>query len=74
MNRNHLNGGLIAIFPILVTIVTDFIVSTKPTTLNCMVAATALLILVSGLRHAGKNEASVARIPTRRRESRRPAR
>lgn len=83
MNRNHLRGALIALFPIMVSIVTGFILSATRSAgtignhaspVNCMIAATALLILAAGLRHCGRPEPSPAGRSTTRRELRRPGR
>jgi hypothetical protein len=74
MNRNHLHGGLIALFPILVTIATDFLVSsTRSTSPSCAILI-CLLILTIAMRMAGQKQAAPALSPRERRESRQRSR
>jgi|HubBroStandDraft_3_1064219.scaffolds.fasta_scaffold236548_2 hypothetical protein len=73
MNRNHLHGGLIALFPILVTIPTDFLVSSTRSSPSCAILI-CLLILTIAMRTAGQKQAAPALSPTERRESRRRVR
>ena len=74
MNRNHLHGALIALFPILVCVATEFIVSaTRVAPANCAMVI-CLLILTAAVRMGGQNQTSPALSPRERRESRRQAR
>jgi hypothetical protein len=71
MNRDHLRGGLIALFPILVCIATDCLVSvTRRGPANCGFII-SLLILTVAIRMGGPKRVSPARSPTARRELRR---
>jgi hypothetical protein len=74
MNRNHIHGALIALFPILVTIATDFLVSsTRSASPSCAIII-CLLILTIAIRMAGQKQAAPALTYRERRESRRQAR
>jgi uncharacterized membrane protein len=74
MNRNHLHGALIALFPILVCIATEFIVSaTRGAPSNCVIAL-SLLILTVAIRMGGQKQPAPALSPRERRELRRQAR
>jgi hypothetical protein len=74
MSRNHLHGALIALFPILVCIATDFIASaTHGAPANCLIAI-CLLILTVAIRMGGQKLPVPALSPRERRESRRQAR
>lgn len=73
MNRNHLRGGLIALFPILVAIATDFLVSSTRSASPSAILI-CLLILTIAIRMAGQKQAVPASSPRERQESRRPAR
>ncbi len=73
MNRNHLHGALIAIFPILVSIATGFIVSAVRSAPPGFAMVICLLILTAALRMGGQKQAEPARSPREPRESRRRA-
>ena len=74
MNRDHLRGGLIALFPILVCIATDCLVSaTRQGPANCGIAV-SLLILTVAIRMGGPKQDSPALSPIERRELRRQRR
>jgi hypothetical protein len=74
MNRNHLHGGLIALFPILVTIATDFLVSsTRSASPSCAILI-CLLVLTAAIRMAGQKQPAPVLSPRERRESRRQGR
>jgi hypothetical protein len=74
MNRNLLNGGLIALFPILVCIATECIVSaTRGAPTNCVIAV-SLLILTLAIRMGGQKQVALALSPRERRELRRQRR
>jgi hypothetical protein len=71
MNRDHLRGGLIALFPILVCIATDCLVSaTRRGPANCGFVV-SLLILTVAIRMGGQKQVAPAPSPTERRELRR---
>jgi protein-S-isoprenylcysteine O-methyltransferase Ste14 len=71
MSRNHLHGALIAIFPILVSIATGFIVSAARSAPPFYAIAICLLILAVAIRMGGQKQAEPALSPRERRESRR---
>jgi hypothetical protein len=74
MNRNHLRGGLIALFPILVCVATDCLVSaTRQGPANSGIVI-SLLILTAAIRMRGQQPVSLALSPTERRELRRQRR
>ena len=74
MNRDHLRGGLIALFPILVCIATDLLVSaTRRGPANCGIVI-GLLILTAAIRMRAQQPASPALSPIERRELRRQRR
>lgn len=71
MNREHLCGGFIALFPILVCIATEGLVSItrqNPTYFGIVIS---LLILTVAIRMGSPKPASPALSPTERRELRR---
>lgn len=74
MNHNHLHGGLIAIFPILVSIATGFIVSATRSAPPGYAVVIGWLILAAAVRMGGQKQPEPAPSPTERRESRRLAR
>jgi hypothetical protein len=71
MNRNHLHGALIALFPILVSIATRFIVSSTRSAAPSCVIATCLFILIAAIRMGGQKQLVPALSPRGRRELRR---
>ena len=74
MNRDHLRGGLIALFPILVCIATDSLVSaTRQVPANCGIVI-SLLILTVAIRMGVPKQVAPALSPTKRRELRRQRR
>jgi protein-S-isoprenylcysteine O-methyltransferase Ste14 len=74
MSRNHLHGALIALFPILVSIATGFIVSATRSAPPIYAIVICLLILTAAVRMGGQKQAEPALSPREQRESRRRAR
>ena len=74
MNRNVLRGGLIAVFPILVCVATQCIVSATRGAPPYCVIALSLLILTLAIRMGGQKQASLALAPRELRELRRQRR
>jgi Flp pilus assembly protein protease CpaA len=74
MNSNHLHGGLIALFPILVCVATEYLVSATRSASPSFAILLCLLILTAAIRMGGQKQAVAASSPRERRESRRPAR
>jgi len=71
MNREHLRGGLIALFPILVCIATESLLSvTRQNPANFSIVI-SLLILTVAIRMGAPKPVSPALSPTARRELRR---
>lgn len=63
MNRDHLRGGFIALFPILVCIATDCLVSaTRQGPANCGIVI-GLLILTAAIRMRGQQPVSLTLSP-----------
>ncbi len=71
MNREHLRGGLIALFPILVCIATEGLVSITHQGPSSFAIVISLLILTVAIRMGAPKPVSPALSPTGRRELRR---
>ena len=74
MNRDHLRGGFIALFPILVCIATESLVSATLRGSASGGILIGLLILTVAIRIGAQNQASPALSPTERQELRRQRR
>jgi len=74
MNRNHLHGALIALFPILVCVATEFVVSATRAASPNYAIVISLLILTAAIRMRGQKQPAPALSPRVRPESRRLAR